>query len=94
MDGSSDVMDILDMSGHDSRKGNIISGDSVKKVISNLYCCALYEYVLSFYHVVFCLQQKKPKKLEIRKPKEMPRELWGLLWTDNMYVFIIYTSSQ
>lgn len=32
MEGSSDVMDILEMSGHESRKDNLMTGDSTRKV--------------------------------------------------------------
>ncbi|XP_067934765.1 DNA methyltransferase 1-associated protein 1-like [Watersipora subatra] len=59
MHSSSDVMDILEMTGRDSKKLGLMAGDSTKK-------------------------PKKPKKLDVKKPEGMHRELWGLLWTDNM----------
>ncbi|KAF6019180.1 DMAP1 [Bugula neritina] len=59
MDRSSDIMDILEISGVESKKSELMNSDGTKKV-------------------------KKPKKYDIKKPEGMHRELWGLLWTDNM----------
>lgn len=38
MEGSSDVMDILEMSGHEGKKMGLMSGDSSKKMVRCKFC--------------------------------------------------------